>query len=47
MLLLCTKNGALVREKYKMELADNNWNTFNELIEKEEPGNSGNYGIFL
>lgn len=47
MLLICTKNGSLVREKYKKLLANDSWETFNNLIEEIEPGNKGKYGIFI
>jgi len=32
MLLLCTKNGSLVREKYKKLLANDSWDEFNQMI---------------
>ena len=47
MLLLCTKNGALVREKYKKLFAEDNWDRFNEIISESAPGNDLNCGIFL
>ncbi|THD28682.1 Xylulose kinase [Fasciola hepatica] len=45
--LICTRNGALVRDHFCREYANGDWNRFSELLRSSPFGNYGNLGLFL
>ena len=47
MAMLCYKNGSLTREKIRDTVAGGNWDTFNALLAKGQPGNGGAVGFFI
>lgn len=46
MLLLCFKNGSLVRERVREEISSKDWKSMSESIGKTSPGNDGFLGFF-
>jgi len=46
MALLCYMNGSLTREWARDKYANGSWDVFNQFLEKTEPGNGGNLGIY-
>ncbi|CAF0850752.1 unnamed protein product [Rotaria sordida] len=46
MLLLCFKNGSLVRERVREEISAKDWNQISELLSKTSPTNHGYIGFF-
>jgi xylulokinase len=46
MLLLCFKNGSLVRERVRQEIASKDWKGMSELIGNTSPSNDGFIGFF-
>ncbi|CAF2743576.1 unnamed protein product [Rotaria sp. Silwood2] len=46
MLLLCFKNGSLVRERVREEITSNDWKEMSELLSKTAPSNQGFIGFF-
>ncbi|KAB0390543.1 hypothetical protein E2I00_017562, partial [Balaenoptera physalus] len=47
MALLCFKNGSLMREKIRDELASSSWSEFSKALQSTEMGNSGNLGFYF
>lgn len=47
MALLCFKNGSLTRESIRDSCAEGSWKVFGEALERTEPGNDGNIGIYF
>lgn len=46
--LYCSyKNGSLLREEYRNELADGSWDIFNQLLDSVPRGNFGNIGVLI
>merc|ERR1712226_999036 len=42
MALLCYKNGSVTRERIRNEVAEGNWDLFNQLLDSTPRGNFGN-----
>jgi xylulokinase len=47
MAMLCYKNGSKTREMIRDASANGTWEEFNRLLDKTEPGNGGNIGIYF
>lgn len=47
MALLCFKNGSLTRESIRDSSAGGSWEVFEKALEKTNPGNDGNIGIYF
>ncbi|XP_024612488.1 xylulose kinase isoform X1 [Neophocaena asiaeorientalis asiaeorientalis] len=47
MALLCFKNGSLMREKIRDELASSSWSEFSKALQSTEMGNCGNLGFYF
>ncbi|XP_059965634.1 xylulose kinase isoform X2 [Mesoplodon densirostris] len=47
MALLCFKNGSLMREKIRDELASSSWSEFSKALQSTDMGNSGNLGFYF
>ncbi|XP_048367815.1 xylulose kinase isoform X2 [Sphaerodactylus townsendi] len=47
MALLCFKNGSLMREKIRDELASGSWEEFSKALTSTPAGNSGNIGFYF
>ncbi|OQR76377.1 xylulose kinase-like [Tropilaelaps mercedesae] len=46
MMMLCFKNGSLMRDNIVKELAEDHWARFNELLGFTPPGNLGKVGVY-
>jgi len=46
MALLCYKNGSVTRERIRNEVAEGNWDLFNQLLDSTPRGNFGNIAMY-